>query len=418
MAFLLKYRKDVRPLLVLCLVFILARVAFIALMPHTYSKDLYAWLNVVDILKAGGNPYTSTGALNWPPFWMQVLYGCSLISSAISVSLIHAIQAVLIAGEALVLLPCYFILRRFFNIAQPLKVLIAGWALNPVCIFLTCQHCNFDVFAGLWILLFVAALISFQNDDTVAKWLMACFFLGMGVLTKTVPFILTPLLLAGIRKLPLSTIIFGLALLVTPVVIGMSIIFTLAPAGVMNNVVGYRSMPGWYGITGFMDLANNWNLIRWYARITPLFILLAMAVTGWRVYHAGKLPPLRLALTALLLLMALPTFGPGYSPPYIYWFFPLLIVAYCTSLAGIQRFMLAAYVVVALTYITEYAFFDSHGAFLLHFYPSSQMKTLSDWLGNEETQVVVRIPMFAVFVTLFTLLTKRALLLRSAGSSA
>ncbi|MFI5195935.1 MAG: hypothetical protein ACHQD8_02505 [Chitinophagales bacterium] len=404
MAYTQKYRNDIYRLLLLFTIFILVRLLFIILMPHTYSKDLYAWLNVIDILKNEGNPYSVTGVLNWPPFWMQVLYGVHIISKFTAVSPTLIIQLVLIGGEAMTLLACYLVLRKFFNVQKPAKVLIFGVALNPVCILLSCQHCNFDVFVGFWVLLFVAALLLFYTGHSPVNWLIACFFLGIGILTKTVPVILSPLLAIGIRNQKFTTIFFGLMLLFTPVAIGMSIIFSLGHTGVINHVISYRSMSGWYGFTGILGLLKTDALIDLYRKLSPIIISGSLLYLTWWGYHTQILKPKRLIIISLLFLIAIPTFGPGYSPPYINWYFPLAVILYCISSRGLKNFLALGYAVLALTYITEYAFFDSHGAFLTKFFPSAKMSGLSDMLGSQKMQVLIRLPMFVFYISLFVLL--------------
>lgn len=409
MTFFSRYRKDIYQLLWVYAAFIAARVLFIWLMPATYSKDLYAWLQVIDVLKNGGNPYSVTDVLNWPPFWMQLLYGIHAVSKFSGVSPTHLIQATLIIGEAITIFPCYIILRQFFNIEKPAGVLIAGLALNPISILLSCQHCNFDVFVGFWIVLTIWALLSFYKSQSPVNWLMACFFLGMGILTKTIPLILTPLLVVGVRRQQLSTILFGMLLLFTPIIIGMSIIFALGHAGVINNVIEYRSMAGWYGVTGILGLLDAGALTEWYKHLSPVIILTVLVYLTVRYYRKDTLRPELLLTIALCLLISLPTLGPGYSPPYINWFLPLLIILYGISGKRMRHFLLAGYIIVAATYITEYACFDSHGAFLVKFFPSDKMNHLSDVMGARQSQVLIRMPMFAYYLSLLWVLIKKTL---------
>jgi len=406
MEFIQKHRKDIYQLLLVYAIFAMARLLFIVFMPHAYSKDLYSWLRVIDILKNEGDPYSTTDVLNWPPFWMQILYGVHEISKYTTVSPTRIIQLVLIGGEAISILPCYIIMRKFFNIENPAKLLILGFALDPVCILLSCQHCNFDVFVGFWVLIFVASLLLYYRAHDVVYWLMACFFLGLGILTKTVPVILSPLLFMGIRKQKASTIIFGMLLLLTPVAIGMSIIFSLGHTGVMNNVIAYRSMSGWYGVTGILGAVKKYDLIEVYRKLSPVVILCIMLYLSRRSYLTDRLQPPKLIAVVLLLLISLPTFGPGYSPPYISWYLPLIIILYGISAHGMRIFLLAGYIIVAITYIIEYAFFDSHGAFLVKLFPSGKMTAWSNMLGAANMQVLIRLPMFAFYIGLCAFLVK------------
>lgn len=410
MAFLRKYRKEILDLSLIYLVFMVARVLFITVMPHTYSKDLYGWLNIIDVLKRGDNPYSATGHLNYPPFWIQVLYWVSVISRQYSLSAISLLQGVLITGEALLITPLYIALSGVFFYRKRLLLLLAGIALNPVCILLTCQHCNFDVFAGLWILLAVLALSSYCSNKRPEHWLAACLCVGMGILTKTVPVILAPMLLSGIKERNMIINLLGSVLAFLPISLGMGTIYVLAPAGVTENVISYRSMPGWYGLTGLLHLANQWPVIMYYLKCSPWLISGTMAFTALRFFKAGTMTPDRILLTALLLLMGIPTFGPGYSPPYYYWFVPLLILAYAISSTIIRRVIIAGYIIISFTYIAEYAVLGSHGQFLPLIAPAT--REFCNRLDNRDMQVILRLPMFIAYLAVFFLLLRRALALR------
>jgi len=250
-----KYRSDINSILLLLGIFLLARILFVIFMPPTFSKDLYFWLESIDIVNKGGEPDSSNGLLNWSLFWMPVLYGIRFISKITSVSDTRLIQIVLVIGEAMVMLLSYWILRRFLNQQRPVKVLIIALALNPISILLNCQHCNFDVFVAFWVLLFVGALLHFYETQSSESWLIACFFLGMGIFTKTVPVMLSPILLVGIKKLNPVTVFFGFVLLFMPVIEGMSILISWAHTNIKTGL-NYRSVPCWYGITGFLGLMN------------------------------------------------------------------------------------------------------------------------------------------------------------------
>ena len=395
------YRSDFSSLVLLSGIFLLARILFILLMPHTYSKDLYAWLQVIDMLKEGKNPYTSSGLLNWPPFWMQMLFAIHKVSFHTSISDTRLIQIVLITAEAVAMLLTYCILKRFFNIQNASKILLIAWALNPIAILLSCQHCNFDIFVGLWILLFAMMMLKFFEDRSPLSWLMACFFLGIGVLTKTVPLILSPLLLIGIQKQHISTKLFGFVLLLTPVVLGMSIIYALAPEGVKNDVIGYRSLAGWYGITGILGLLTMYKAIFFYTEISPLIFVCLMLLVARHSLKTQSFNPQQFVKIILLLLIAIPTFGPGYSPPYILWYMPLMIILYSFSSMKIRSLLIVGYIIICVTYLTEYAFLEGHGAFLVKLLPTPSIISLGNILGGSKQQVLIRLPMFIWYIILF-----------------
>lgn len=393
--------SRIRPFVLLIACLLISRLLFIAFMPAVYSKDLAAWLRVMDILERGGNPYGETSVLNWPPFWMQILYVVHKFSLHTGLPRWPLVQAVLIAAEVVVLSLTWFIGLRYFNGKRLFRALLLGISLNPISIFLSCQHCNYDVFVGLWVVLAAWALIKYSTSAERDAWLMACFFIGLGILTKTVPIILIPLLFIGIRRLPLATILFGAVLLLSPVIIGMSVLYVLEPLGVKTNVLGYRSMGGWYGFTGIFNMLHSWDAIVFYQKLSPFLFLSVIGFTSWKCYRTVSASAQQIITTMLLLLLFITTFGPGYSPPYILWYLPLLVLFYAFTTKALRRLLTIAWIIGVLTYTFEYAIFSSHGAFLLEWYHSLNMMEWSDYLGDSLRQPMIRMPMFICYLVLF-----------------
>ncbi len=357
------------------------------------------------MLDKGENPYNS-GVLNWPPVWMQFLFAIGKLNEITALSKIHLIQAVLVLAECVGLVLCYGILLKLNVKAKIGTGLLTGLALNPICIFLSCQHCNFDVFIGILILLFVYLMIAYFKQNEPYYWLAACFCLGLGILTKTIPFVLLPLLLVGVLNRKMGITFFGLALLFLPVSIGMSIIYTLCPEGVSQNVLSYRSMAGWYGITGLMNLKDMDNLIEAYRSVSPFLILALMAWTSLSIYKREFLNGKQLIVLALTILVFLPTFGPGYTPPYILWYLPLTVIYYFLATIAGKRLMLAGLVILCLTYTFEYAMFNSHGAFIKFFTHSENVAVFSEKVGHSAYQTMFRLPMFLFYNTFFVALLR------------
>src|SRR6185503_9848672 len=110
------------------------------------------------------------------------------------------------------------------------RALLVGIALNPVAIILVCQHGNSDVQVGLLVTLAVAALGAHRRSRELAAWLGGCLFLGLGVLAKTVPLVLAPLLVPGARRASGTERALGAALLLGPAALGTAVILVLAPS--------------------------------------------------------------------------------------------------------------------------------------------------------------------------------------------
>jgi hypothetical protein len=401
-----KYHIHLRAILLALIALIISRVLFIYLMPATYSKDLCAWLTVIEILHHGGNPYQEARVLNYPPFWLQVLFLIGRVSEWLGISVTLLIQSLLVFVEGVIIIFTYLLMLRLNVKSKHIATTLLILAVNPISILLNCQHCNFDVFVGLWILLFTLSLISFYDNKSPVSWLLACFLLGIGIFTKTIPFVLVPILFIGIQGQKKSITLFGLVLMIFPVFIGIGIIYSLAPAGVSANVLGYRSMSGWYGISGILNLIHQIEWIDSYAAFSPFLIILFLIFVTYRVRKLEKLSPDQLIMLILTLLVFLPTFGPGYSPPYILWYLPLMSIYYFLANARMQKILVVGFVILNITYIVEYATFNSHGSFIQFFFPSESMAKICELLGKSKSQSLIRLPMFSFYLVFYYFLLK------------
>ena len=311
--------SRVRPLADLGVVLLVSwtvRAAFVLLMPPAFSEDVTHWVEVSQALEQRQNPYSVTNHLNWPPVWMQVTWAIGRLSAASQLPFVRVLQLVLILIESAGIVALFALARRIAPAANIRGVMLAGIALNPIAILLVCQHGNFDVLVGLWVVLFATQLVLFQRRQDSSDWLAACLFLGLAVLTKTVPIVLAPLLAQGARRLAAKTRWLGAVLVLGPVILGVSIIYVLDPSGVARKVISYRSFGGYFGISGF---ALRWGLPEagaWWATAFPWLLLGALGFIGLRLWRHSPLQERDLVLLPALLLAVVPALGPGYAPQY------------------------------------------------------------------------------------------------------
>ena len=400
--------SSVRDILVILLVAWATRILFMLIVPpEARSIDTYSWERVGRILMAGGNPYKATSMLNWPPLWLQAIDLMTRTATFLDIPFFRVLQITLMAIESIVLILTYKLIRTVSPEAAARKIVLVGLALNPAAILLVCQHGNFDVLVALWLVLFLGSLLRYDRKGEEAQWLLACLFLGLGILTKTVPLVLTPFLAGGFRRLSGPTRFLGLTLLLGPVALGMSILYVLAPADIAAKVLAYRSSAGWFGFSGLIHLARLDSLEGAFDLL--FYVLLAATLLGlthlyWRRRSLG---PRETVLGAALVLTAIPTLGPGYAPQYLYWFLPLWVASFA-FLPGRWRWVLAIFgVICAATYLVEYALFPSHGMFLVQMIRSgsltAQADTLSHWSQTGSTragQTLVRLPLFFAYLAL------------------
>lgn len=379
-----------------------ARLLFVALVPAAaHSVDVDHWMEVSALLESGINPYGATGYLNWPPVWMQSLYLIGTLARTLELPFLTVLQTFLIAVESVLLLATLGLARRLLSPTDARRAVLFGLALNPIAILLVCQHGNFDVMVALWIVLFVAALERFHRERNPVDWLAACAFLGLGILTKTVPVVLLPLLSARWHEIPRRARWLGLALVLGPVLLGLSIIYALAPEGVAANVFRYRSLAGWFGISGLLRMAGATQLQALHGSLFNLFLATVLTFTGWTLARREGVEARDLVLTAMLLLATIPALGPGYGPQYVHWFLPLLAVLFATYDTRWRRVVGAWAAVAVVTYLVEYGLLASHGMFLVQLTDGGgPLRGWSQAVSGQTGQTLLRFPLFMAYLGL------------------
>jgi len=388
-------------LAILTVAAVAARLAFgWILPPEAFSYDLRTWPRVAGLLREGLHLYISSDIMAWPPFWMQFVYLFDHLAALLGVPLFRVIQAFLTSVEIATMTILYGALVNRFALPRTAvrRTLLVGIALNPMIIMLNCQHGNFDSIVGLWVLLAVLMVCRFMQYGERADWLLACMMLGLGILTKTTPLVLVPLLFFGFRRLLLIDKICGALLVFGPVVLAVSVLYVVWPTQIATNVLGYRSSPGWFGITGLLQLAGASRLYAIYPKIYPALMLVALAATSVWALHIRRASRPKVVLLAAMLLAAVPALGPGYASQYIEWFYPLWVMVYAFSDRPGRRLLFACFAIAATTYAMEYAFIPSHGGFLRFFFDARWIVRWSGALSSQSVGTLFRLPLFACYL--------------------
>jgi hypothetical protein len=306
----------------------------------------------------------------------------------------------LIGAESAVAVVLYFLLTRFAPARTVRWLLIAGISLNPMAILFVCQHENIDVFVGLFVALALWALVVYDRTNDPVAWLAGCLALGLGAFTKTIPLVLAPLLAPGFRAASKLGRTLGAALFLGPIALGLSIVYVLAPKAVADNVFRYRSISGYFGVTGLLRIAHLDRVGSAYDRIFTV-LLIACVVVLFRVAWTRGLGASATVLLAGLLLAAIPALGPGYGPQYAYWYIPPLLATYPLLDDAWRKLLMGFYVIAAATYVIEYAFVGALGRFLVAFFDeSSFLANVSRRISTPGAQTLVRTPLFIAFLVL------------------
>lgn len=417
-------------IIVLCVSWI-ARLAFVCMVsPGARSYDAFSWEHQAEVLNLGINPYQANSLFNWPPFWMQFVFLISKIANFLNVPFFRVLQFCIILIESAVIVQVIRLMRMIAPAANVRAIAIIGIALNPVAILLVCQHCNFDVLMVLWVLLATEYLLRYSRSNNLIDWLCACLFLGLGILTKTVPMVLVPLLAGGFRKATASGRLLGTALVLGPVALGMSVIYVLAPSGVLHNVVEYRGRDIFFGFPGFLHAIGRDDFAVFFDDAFYVLGIGILALTWHYVWKHNFLGDCETVVYIALLFLSIPLLGPGYATQYFYWFLPFLVISY-GACGGLWRKLLIGFAIIsAITFIIDYGLDRPYGFNFLYIMTGAPTpndlyqwaKTTKDSLGLRALQwerwtetpvneTMVRIPLLIAMLTVLVF-GGRILLLR------
>lgn len=457
-------RPAVRDLAIVLAISWLARAAFIAAIGDAHSLDVDYWRGALAAQDEGTNPY-ETGVLNWPPLWLIVIVGLDYAGNLADLGFWTVLRLYLVLVESALVIALYLTLVSFGAERRAVRrALLIGIALNPVTIILVCQHGNSDVQVGLLVTLALASLSAHWRSRDAVMWLCGCLFLGLGVLAKTTPLVLAPVLAPGARLVTRAGKALGAALFFGPAALGVGVILALTPTAVLDHVIGYRSTRGFFGLSGLVteaaDLDVRLTLVtvvalgilaaivvlwRRWSRERPLepsrsfllvvgavvvavlwlaealdrltsfdgrprygtaFTLAALVLVAWLFYRLRNDPPLappRLFLLVAVIFMIVVAFGPGYGAHYVYWFIPALVGTYVFLDDTWRALLRIAYLIAGLTYAVEYAFVPFLGAYMAAILGDpGWVADVSEYLSSPGRLVVLRLPLFAVYLVVIS----------------
>lgn len=330
---------------------------------------------------------------------MQLIFLFKKASIFLHVPFNDIVRAFLILTENAVALLLYLTASRYAKGINATKLLIFGIALNPIAVYQVCLHCNFDVLVGFWVLLAVYMLMRFEESQESAFWLGACFALGMGAATKTVPIALWPLLLPGVLKTKWLERFLGGALLFVPITLGVSVLYVLGPQDIQAKVLSYRSAAGAFGFSGLFAWWHSDRLLAVWPRLFEvIYGVGSVCVAAW-LWSKKELGPRNLTLLASAFLVAIPALGPGNGLQYVCWFLPLLVLAYGLGDRNVRALLLVLYGVAGIIYTVLYGFnFDAYGGFFMEYLSTARTVHFAQWLSTKLIEMAVSLPLWILYL--------------------
>jgi len=394
-------RRFVSAILPALLVALAVRLLYLAIIPsYAYSWDMTACEKVASVLAAGGNPYAETTFLNWPPLWMCFIFVMRRIADLTSIPFLQVLRIFLFVAELIAMVLAALLARSVAPQTSLRTFLLVSFALNPIPIFLTTQHGHFDAMVVCWIVAALLALLAYRRSGDPLDWMLACLLLGMGILAKTIPVALAPLLIPGARLVARRARLLGAVLLFGPAALGTAVIFVLSPQQVLRHVLLYSAVPGRFGISGITKaFGMTWAMQLWGA-IAPLLLVPLFAwgcIRAWKWTPAGNH---QVVLLSGLILLAIPTIGPGFGPQYAIWFVPSLAVSYLSGSRQWRVMLAIAFAITSATYVVFYGFAWDLGQSIFFLWDSPIARFLGASLTKDAPRTWVTLPMWLSWIAL------------------
>ncbi|HSN68673.1 MAG TPA: hypothetical protein VLV48_05475 [Thermoanaerobaculia bacterium] len=308
----------------LALIAALARLIPGALVTGTEDVGL-SWEMAQSVVE-GGNPYVDALAA-WPPLWPALAALAVRFAALLSLPSHLAIKLWPIAADVAIALTLF----SWKRISEPPRAAFRFallWALNPVSIYITAIHGNFDSLPALALLM---ALLFARAEGRATRG--AAWWLALGAALKTWPLFALPAILDRRR---VGASLRCAAIAIVPSAALIFLLWLRTPEVIVEKVLRYRGAAGWWGTTG---LASLLGIDAGWAP-SALFYG-AMAATAL-LFLSDRDP----ASTALALLVAFLAFAHGFGAQYLLW--PVAV-----GLLASRRVTIAYSAIAAVTLVIE-----------------------------------------------------------------
>lgn len=322
-----------------------ARLVPNLVLPVGAGYDIESYQIVGGLFLQGQDVYTSPEAMNrhpYLPFQMYWMALSLLFSRTFNLPFVKIVRLLPILADTLIAL----LLTTYRYPDSPEDALRRGftYALNPVTVFVSAYHGQFDALPALFLAL---AICSLERSPIIAG-----IWLGMGILDKSWPVLAFPTFLKDIR-LWKKRFAFCIAVWLIPVIgVGLYAKISKAPVlPILGRALSYNWGVGVWGYTYFFYLVSTvWPIwtapFQWLVRDGRYLTLAALGVI-W-VWRARRESPAAGLLTTLVGFFAVTH---AFSIQYPMWVIPFALIGGAPSdTLWLRRYTLAIFCYMALTY--------------------------------------------------------------------
>jgi hypothetical protein len=330
--------------LVVILIALIARLVPNILLPMGASFDIESYQIVSNLVLRGEDVYSSSESENRHPYLPLQMYWMAMArmsSDIFHVQFVKTVRLAPILADVAIALLIYLNLRDHSMDFAPL---LGGllYALNPLTVYVSAYHGQFDAIPALLILLALQQLA--RSPAKAGGWL------GLGILIKSWPVLALPSMLAGVIGVKNKIALLATASLTILTGIGLYILlFDANPIDLLTRSLGYNHGIGVWGYSYLIKLLSHFDpaypgihlLIRYGRFIT----LTGLGLIFW--FKARHESPRAGILTILLAFIAITH---AFSIQYLMWIVPFAILE--QEHRWLNRYTIAAFAYMFLAYTT------------------------------------------------------------------
>lgn len=328
---------------------LLVRLVPMAILPVGASYDIESYHIVGELVLDGEDVYASQQAENRHPYLPLQMYWSALISKATAqnpLSFPRAVKLLPVLTDTMIAGVLFFSLRFSSRQYSDQSMAFLGgllYALNPIPVFVSAYHGQFDALPALF------TLLSFH-------WLsrtpgISGLMLGFGILSKSWPVLALPSLLSGLTTWS-KRLIFLLFCGLVPL-LGLAVYRAFFDANLLQvalNAISYNWGLGVWGYTYFIKLLAylqpGWNgLFDWWVKNGRYLTLAGLGLIWW--IKARKQSPQDGFLTILVCFFA---FTHAFSIQYMMWLVPFAILGQANR--WLNWYTIAAFIYMFVAYNT------------------------------------------------------------------
>lgn len=324
------------------------RIVPAALLPMGARYEMHVFEQAGAMVLHGESVYRSNTAHPYLPFQIYIFAVAAWLTDVVGMPFPFWAKLPSILADTFIALMVYFGVMRLRSTAE---ALYAGWyyALSPVVILVSGYQGQFD---AIPLLMLVGAWYIFEFTHK-AKVVTSSFMLGIGVLAKTFPVFLLPILFLRITR-PVQRLLSIVAIAIAPVtaILVFEFFFPNSILPIVNRTLRAGPIPGWWG---YSSLINAWVQLTevgepLYKAIVLAGRYLALATATLVILLTRRSPVLDSMLLTILTLFAL---IPNLGLQSLTWLIPIGLLVGASELraytVGVFIHMIVAYWGIHLT---------------------------------------------------------------------